>query len=87
MNAFHPTGALTSVGDDVLTIDLVGPTMADVKPKCATPLRVFTDQLWLLKIDGRRQIAQKVCATEVREWTIGSMKPIGSGSADLILRA
>ena len=39
--------------DQVLSIDLVGPTMAYVKLKCAIPPRFFTDQLSLLKIDGR----------------------------------
>jgi Putative lumazine-binding len=97
-SAFHPTSALTSVGNDgelailprdkwldwvrarpspkqrglprhdqVLTIDLVSPTMAYVKLKCAIPPRFFTDQLSLLKIDGRWQIAQKVFSTETRE--------------------
>jgi hypothetical protein len=53
--------------DQVLSIDLVGPTMAYVKLKCAIPPRFFTDQLSLLKIDGRWQIAQKVFMTEMRE--------------------
>src|SRR5712664_849313 len=53
--------------DHVLTIDLVSPTMAYVKLKCAIPPRFFTDQLSLLKIDGRWQIAQKVFTTEMRE--------------------
>jgi hypothetical protein len=53
--------------DQVLSIDLVGPTMAYVKLKCAIPPRFFTDQLSLLKIDGRWQIAQKVFMTELRE--------------------
>ena len=53
--------------DDVLSVDLVSPTMAYVKLKCAIPPRFFTDQLSLLKIDGRWQIAQKVFATEIRE--------------------
>jgi hypothetical protein len=53
--------------DQVLTIDLVSPTMAHVKLNCAIPPRFFTDQLSLLKIDGRWQIAQKVFATEIRE--------------------
>ena len=97
-SAFHPTSALTSVGDGgelvitprdswldkvrtrpspkqqglarhdkVLSIDLVGPTMAYVKLNCAIPPRFFTDQLSLLKIDGRWQIAQKVFMTEVRD--------------------
>jgi len=53
--------------DQVLTIDLISPTMAYVKLKCAIPPRFFTDQLSLLKIDGRWQVAQKVFATELRE--------------------
>ena len=53
--------------DEVLSIDLVNPTMAYVKLKCAIPPRFFTDQLSLLKIDGRWQIAQKVFTTEMRE--------------------
>ena len=53
--------------DEVLSIDLVGPTMAYVKLKCAIPPRFFTDQLSLLKIDGHWQIAQKVFMTELRE--------------------
>ena len=52
--------------DQVLAIDLVGPMMAYVKLKCAIPPRFFTDQLLLLKIDGRWQIAQKVFTTELR---------------------
>ena len=52
--------------DHVLTVDLAGPTMAFVKVKCAIPPRFFTDQLSLLKIDGRWQIAQKVFQTETR---------------------
>ena len=39
--------------DHVLAIDLVSPTMAYVKLKCAIPPRFFTDQLSLLKIDGQ----------------------------------
>lgn len=53
--------------DQVLSIDLVSPTMAYVKLKCAIPPRFFTDQLSLLKTDGRWQIAQKVFMTEIRE--------------------
>jgi putative lumazine-binding protein len=53
--------------DEVLSIDLVGPTMAYVKLRCAIPPRFFTDQLSLLKIDGRWQVAQKVFMTELRE--------------------
>jgi Putative lumazine-binding len=53
--------------DEVLSIDLVGPTMAYVKLRCAIPPRFFTDQLSLLKIDCRWQIAQKVFMTELRD--------------------
>jgi hypothetical protein len=53
--------------DEVLAIDLVSPTMAYVKLKCAIPPRFFTDQLSLLKIDRRWQIAQKVFITELRD--------------------
>jgi hypothetical protein len=53
--------------DEVLSIDLVGATMAYVKLKCAIPPRFFTDQLSLLKIDGRWQVAQKIFMTELRE--------------------
>lgn len=52
--------------DHVLALDLVGPTMAFVKVKCQLPPRYFTDQLSLLKIDGRWQVAQKVFQTEQR---------------------
>ena len=53
--------------DHILTIDLVGSEMAFVKLKCQIPPRYFTDQLSLLKIGGRWQIAQKVFVAEVRE--------------------
>lgn len=52
--------------DEVLSIDIVGPTMALVKLRCAIPPRYFTDLLSLLKIDGRWQVAQKVFMTETR---------------------
>jgi hypothetical protein len=52
--------------DEVLSVEIAGPTMAFVKLKCAIPPRFFTDQLSLLKIDGRWQIAQKVFQTELR---------------------
>ena len=53
--------------DQVVTVDVVSPTMAFVKLKCAIPPRFFTDQLSLLKIEGRWQVAQKVFSTEVRD--------------------
>ena len=52
--------------DHILTIDQPGPTMAFVKVQCAIPPKFFTDQLSLLKIDGRWQIAQKVFMTDVK---------------------
>ena len=52
--------------DEVVSIDIAGPTMAFVKLRCAIPPRFFTDQLSLLKIDGRWQVAQKVFQTETR---------------------
>jgi hypothetical protein len=51
--------------DHILTIDLVGPTLALVKVKCQLPPRYFTDLLSFLKIDGKWQIAQKVFMTEM----------------------
>ena len=52
--------------DEVLSVEIAGPTMAFVKLKCAIPPRFFTDQLSLLKIDGQWQVAQKVFQTEIR---------------------
>jgi hypothetical protein len=52
--------------DEVLSVDIVGPTMAIVKLRCAIPPRYFTDLLSLLKIDGRWQVAQKVFMTEMK---------------------
>ena len=52
--------------DHILTIDLVGPTLALVKVKCQMPPRYFTDLLSLLKIESRWQIVQKVFMTETR---------------------
>ena len=52
--------------DEILSLEVAGPTMAFVKVKCQMPPRYFTDQLSLLKIDGRWQIAQKVFQTETR---------------------
>ncbi len=53
--------------DHILAIDIVGPTMAQVKLNCAIPPRYFTDELAMLKIDGRWQVAQKVFMTEIRQ--------------------
>ena len=60
----------------MLSIDLFGPTMAYVKLKCAIPPRFFTDQLSLLKIDGRWQIAQKVFMTEMRMISLLPLPPL-----------
>lgn len=52
--------------DAILHLDQPGPTMAFVKVKCQIPPRYFVDQLSLLKVDGKWQIAQKVFQAEVR---------------------
>jgi hypothetical protein len=52
--------------DHILTIDVIGPTMAYAKVKCQLPPRYFTDQLCLLKVEGRWQVAQKVFQVEQR---------------------
>jgi hypothetical protein len=52
--------------DEILTIDLVSPTLAHVKVKCAMPPRFFTDLLSFVKLDGRWLVAQKVFTTELR---------------------
>ncbi|KRE00166.1 hypothetical protein ASE63_08740 [Bosea sp. Root381] len=51
-------------GDHILTIDLVGPTLALVKVKCQMPPRYFTDLLSFLKVDSKWQVVQKVYMTE-----------------------
>jgi hypothetical protein len=53
--------------DEIVSIDLAGPGMAQVKLRCAIPPRHFTDLLSLLKIEGRWQVAQKVFMTELRD--------------------
>ncbi len=52
--------------DGILHFDQPGPTMAFVKVKCQIPPRYFVDQLSLLKVDGKWQVAQKVFQAEVR---------------------
>jgi hypothetical protein len=52
--------------DQILTIDLISPTLAHVKLKCAIPPRFFTDILSFVKLEGRWRVAQKVFTTEVR---------------------
>ena len=52
--------------DHILTIDLVGPTLALVKVKCQMPPRYFTDLLSFLKVESKWQVVQKVFMTETR---------------------
>ena len=52
--------------DHILTIDLVGPTLALVKVKCQMPPRYFTDLLSFLKVESKWQIVQKVFMAETR---------------------
>jgi putative lumazine-binding protein len=66
-NRPSPKSQNLSRHDEILEIDIAGPTTAFVKVKCAIPPRFFTDQLSLLKIDGRWQVAQKVFMTELSE--------------------
>ncbi len=63
-NRPSPKSAGLARGDHILTIDLVGPTLALVKVKCQMPPRYFTDLLSFLKIDSKWVIAQKVFMTE-----------------------
>jgi hypothetical protein len=65
-NRQAPQAAGLQRDDHILTIDLVGPTLALVKVKCQMPPRYFTDLLSLLKIESRWQIAQKVFMTETQ---------------------
>ena len=60
-----PQAAGMARGDHILTIDLVGPTLALVKVKCQMPPRYFTDLLSFLKVDSKWQIVQKVFMTEM----------------------
>lgn len=61
-----PKSAGLERNDHILAIDLVGPTLAHLKIKCAIPPRFFTDLLSCLKVDGRWQVAQKDFMTEMR---------------------
>jgi len=51
--------------DSIESIQLISPTTAFVKLRCAIPPRFFTDSLNLLKVDGTWQIAQKLFAVEI----------------------
>ena len=66
-NRLSPKSQNLSRHDEILEIDIAGPTTAFVKVKCAIPPRFFTDYLSFLKIDGRWQVAQKIYAAETRE--------------------
>jgi Putative lumazine-binding len=61
-----PKASKLARGDEIVSIDIAGPTMAFVKVRCQIPPSYFTDQLSLLKVDGRWQVAQKVFQTETR---------------------
>ncbi len=52
--------------DEIVSVDIAGPTMAFVKVKCQIPPRYFHDYLNLLKVDGRWLVVQKVYAVENR---------------------
>ena len=54
-------------GDHILTIDLVGPTLALVKVKCQMPPRYFTDYLVLMKLTDGWTIVSKSYRFDVRE--------------------
>ena len=60
-----PKAAGMTRGDHILTIDIVGPTLALVKVKCQMPPRYFTDLLSFLKVESQWQIVQKVFMTEM----------------------
>ena len=53
--------------DEVLLVDIISPSTAFVKLRCAIPPRYFTDSLNLLKMGDRWQIVAKLFAVEVRE--------------------
>jgi hypothetical protein len=66
-NRPSPKAAGMARGDHILTIDIVGPTLALVKVKCQMPPRYFTDLLSFLKVESKWQIVQKVFMTEYAE--------------------
>ncbi len=65
MTRQRPTPAALGLprADQILTVDVLGPSTAHVKLKCAIPPRYFTDLLSLLKVEGRWQVVQKVFQT------------------------
>lgn len=64
-NRPSPKASGMARGDHILTVDLVGPTLALVKVKCQMPPRYFTDLLSFLKVEGKWVVAQKVFMTEM----------------------
>jgi len=52
--------------DQIVSLEITGPTLAFVRVKCQIPPRYFTDQLSLLKVDGKWLIAQKAYQTDTR---------------------
>ena len=65
LNRQSPQKLGLSRHDSIESIQLISPTTAFVKLKCAIPPRFFTDSLNLLKVDGTWQIAQKLFAVEI----------------------
>lgn len=66
--AGRPSPKATGLNRDeqILSIEVLGPTLAVLKVKCSAKPKYFTDILSCLKIDGKRFIAQKVFMTETR---------------------
>ena len=52
--------------DEILSIDVIAPSIALVKARCQMPPLYFTDLLSFLKVDGAWVVAQKVYLTEKR---------------------
>ena len=52
--------------DEIVSIDIAGPSLAYLKVRCAAPPKHFTDLLSCLKVNGKWMIAQKVFMTETR---------------------
>ena len=53
--------------DEVLSVDVISPTTAFVKLRCAIPPRFFLDSLNLLKVNSRWQIVAKLFSVEEKE--------------------
>lgn len=53
--------------DEVLSVDVISPTTAFVKLRCAIPPRFFVDSLNLLKVKGQWQIVQKIFSVEEKD--------------------